>query len=77
MLKRSYGIRAMDGRCMSFISLQLISYLEHILLYSHYLLLVSVGQPQDLLANHSFALVSQFLLVDGQALFGWSCNGVS
>ena len=47
---------------MSFISLQLISYLEHILLYSHYLLLVSVGQPQDSLANHSFTLVSPYFV---------------
>ena len=30
----------------------------NILLHSHYLLLVSVGQPKDLLANHSFALVN-------------------
>ena len=30
------GIRAMDGRCMSFISLQLRSYKDMWLLYSHY-----------------------------------------
>ena len=48
-----------------------------LLLHSHYLLLVSVGQPKDSLANHSFALVSPFVVADGQALFGWSRNGVS
>ena len=48
-----------------------------LLLHSHYLLLVSVDQPKDSLANHSFALVSPFVVVDRQALFGWSRNGVS
>ena len=33
-----------------------------LLLHSHYLLLVSIGQPQDSLANHSFALVSPFFV---------------
>ena len=33
-----------------------------LLLYSHYLLLVSVGQPKGSLANHSFALVSPFVV---------------
>ena len=33
-----------------------------LLLHSHYLLLVSVGQPKDSLANHSFALVSPFFV---------------
>ena len=48
-----------------------------ILLHSHYLLLVSIGQSKDSLANHSFALVSPFVVADGQGLFGWSRNGVS
>ena len=32
------------------------------LLHSHYLLLVSVGQPQDALASHSFLLVNPFFV---------------
>ena len=33
-----------------------------LLLHSHYLLLVSVSQPKDSLANHSFTLVSPFVV---------------
>ena len=41
-----------------------------LLLHSHYLLLVSVGQPKDSLANHNFALVSPFVVADDKRCLG-------
>ena len=36
--------------------------LEILLLHRHYLLFVSVGQPKDSLANHSFTIVNPFVV---------------
>ena len=48
-----------------------------ILLHSHYLLLVSVGQPKTRWQTIVSCWLAPLLLANGQALFGWSRNGVS
>ena len=72
-----YGIRAMDGRCISFISLQ-----KEVTRNLYYCIATTCSSIALVsLKTRLQTIVSSwstcFLLADGQALFGWSRNGVS